>query len=210
MSTGSGSRSATGLSATSTWPTSSGARCSSRSVTLLVQQGQRGSRAGHAGVAQRCRPRSGGASRRGATGTTGELTRLDTAGSRGLLVDPAAQRIARHAECASDADNGNGARAQQLVGSCATELQFSFQVANGEQHRSACRCRRDLDRCGRGRLDHVRWRGGRSSSASCIRVSVGSRVCLEATPSHRKPTGDSPAARGAWCADRRHPATRPQ
>ena len=35
----------------------------------------------------------------------------------------------------------------------------------------------------------------------------GLGVCLEATSTHWNSKGDSPAARGAWCAFRRHPAS---
>ena len=74
-----------------------------------VRPRPRGSGAGHTDVAQRCGPRSGRTSHHGATGTAGELTPLAPQWSRGLLIDPVAQRIARHAERATDADNGDGA-----------------------------------------------------------------------------------------------------
>ena len=74
-----------------------------------------GPRAGHAGVVQQCGldpEELHDAVRYRCSGRAG--AGLGPPASRGLLVDPAAQRIARHTERATDADNGDGARPQEL------------------------------------------------------------------------------------------------
>jgi len=75
------------------------ARCSSRSVTLLSSNSVSVDQSWARWLGERCRLNPEGFTTR-CRPYTGELTRLRI-GQRSLL-DPAAQRIARYAECASD------------------------------------------------------------------------------------------------------------